>query len=73
MAPDQEYRSYLLRLWKVSDNHERWQAMLEKVDSGERRGFSSLQALFDYLQQVTHTPAGAQERRVNGEDREGEP
>ena len=67
MTSDRDYRSYLLRLWKVNDNHERWQAMLEGVEGGERRGFSSLQALFDYLQQVTQAPAEAQERRLNGE------
>jgi len=67
MASGKDYRSYLLRLWKVSDNHERWQAMLEGVEDGERRGFSTLQALFDYLQGVTQAPGEAQERRANGE------
>jgi hypothetical protein len=47
-----DYCSYLLRLWRVRDNGERWRAALERVEDGERRGFENLEALFAYLSQV---------------------
>jgi hypothetical protein len=36
------YQSYLLRLWKVNEGEEGWQASLESVHSGERRGFADV-------------------------------
>ena len=63
------YRSFLLRLWRVKPDGEGggWRASLESVGSGELHGFTSLQALFDYLPQLTQA-AGAQERRLDGEE-----
>ena len=44
------YQSYLLRLWRVADDERPvWRASLEHPVSGERRGFSSLEALFIFL------------------------
>ena len=63
----QDYRSYLLRLWKAREDHETWRASLERVDTGERRGFASLGALYEFLQAVTGDVPGTQERRVDGE------
>ena len=45
------YLSYLLRLWQAPGRGEpRWLASLEVPGTGERQGFSSLQALFTYLE-----------------------
>jgi len=44
------YQSYLLRLWRVAnDGQPIWHASLEHPTSGERRGFSGLEALFMFL------------------------
>lgn len=44
------YLSYLLRLWRVADDERPvWHASLEHPVSGERRGFSGLEALFMFL------------------------
>ena len=62
------YRSYLLRIWQVREDHEIWRASLERVGSDERRNFASLQALFDYLEITTQNPLGAEEGSVDEED-----
>jgi hypothetical protein len=49
---NQDYRSYLLRLWRVRDDGERWRIALESVEDGEMRGFDDLEALIDYLRQA---------------------
>jgi hypothetical protein len=51
-AGTQDYTSYLLRLWRVRDDGERWRAALERVEDGERLGFEDLEALFTYLRQA---------------------
>ncbi len=43
-----EYRSYLLRLWRLGDAAP-WQAMLEQVGSQERHTFGDLESLLDFL------------------------
>jgi hypothetical protein len=48
----QDYRSYLLRLWRVRDDGERWRVALESVEDGQRRGFEDLEAFFAYLRQA---------------------
>jgi hypothetical protein len=62
MEPHARYRSYLLRLWQAPGRGEpRWLASLEVPGTGERQGFSSLQALFSYLEvqaQEDEAPAG---------------
>jgi hypothetical protein len=47
------YQSYLLRLWRVNEDEEGWQASLESVHSGERRGFADLELMFDFLRRQT--------------------
>ena len=52
MRPEtSHYRSYLLRLWRVRDDGERWRIALERVEDGERHSFENLEALLDYLRQ----------------------
>jgi len=46
--------SFLLRLWQAE--HEgalMWHASLESAQTGERRGFASLAALYAFLEQET--------------------
>ncbi len=50
--PDKKpvYLSFLLRMWQTNDNGRQvWRASLEQPGSGERRGFASLDALFEFL------------------------
>jgi hypothetical protein len=50
------YRSYLLRLWQTKSGDELiWRASLEDSQTGERRGFASLDALFTFLRQQAET------------------
>ena len=72
MTKDQpEYVSYLLRLWRGSGEETAvWRASLESPHTGERRGFASLDELFDFLRQQTGVSSdssegsrGARERR----------
>jgi hypothetical protein len=52
----ERYVSYLLRLWKTTSGDKVvWRASLENSQTGERQGFASLDALFDYLRQQTET------------------
>jgi hypothetical protein len=45
-----EYLSYLVRLWRVDDGEEpAWRATLKSSQTGQQVGFSSLEALFDYV------------------------
>jgi hypothetical protein len=48
-----DYRSYLLRLWRVDDGGGDWRASLESAHTGERRGFATLDALFDHVRSLT--------------------
>jgi hypothetical protein len=47
------YQSYLLRLWRAKQGEEGWRASLESAQTGERRGFATLDALFDYVRSQT--------------------
>ena len=61
MAQEQpDYLSYLLRLWRVSGDarsHREgkavWRASLKNPQTRERKGFASLDALFDFLREQT--------------------
>lgn len=45
------YRSYLLRLWRRSPSSPaNWLVSLEDTKTGERTGFTDLNALLQYLQ-----------------------
>jgi hypothetical protein len=47
-----KYLAFLLRLWQVEENGCRvWRASLEDPDTGERRGFASLNLLTHYLRE----------------------
>ena len=46
----QRYLSYLLRLWQTDDGEEHiWRASLQSPGSEERRGFGSLEDLYEFL------------------------
>jgi len=50
MVRQRHYRSYLLRLWRVSGEETcAWRAMLESPSTGERRGFASLDDLCAWI------------------------
>ena len=62
------YLSYLLRLWRVSnDDRPVWRASLQSAETGERVGFAGLEALFEYLWQQTDV-APNQRKRIEGEE-----
>lgn len=46
------YHAYLLRLWRVENDGITWRAHLENVETGEKLGFASLEALMVYLQSL---------------------
>ena len=51
---EQDYLSYLLRLWRVSDEGRPvWRASLKSAHSGERLGFAGLEELLEYLRAET--------------------
>lgn len=60
MAKEQpDYLAYLLRLWRASEGGKvTWRASLESTQTRERKGFGSLDDLFDFLQQQTGAPPG---------------
>lgn len=49
-----DYLSYLLRLWRESDEESPvWRASLKSSRTGEKVGFGSLDELFAFLQRET--------------------
>jgi len=59
-----KYLSFLLRLWRVRQNdNDIWRASLEDSRTGERRGFAGLEALTEFLSQLTQ--GGGEERPKN--------
>jgi hypothetical protein len=47
-----DYRSYLLRLWRVKEGgKDVWRASLQDPQSGKRVSFATVEALFAYLQE----------------------
>ncbi len=47
-----QYHAYLLRLWQEDETKE-WRALIEDAHSDARRGFATLEALFEHLRQLT--------------------
>ncbi len=48
------YLAYLLRLWRVDEKGKTiWRASLQSPQTRERRGFASLDDLFDFLREQT--------------------
>ncbi len=44
------YQAYLLRLWQAGDGDQpQWRASLEDPRSGEVKGFSSLEEMFEFI------------------------
>ena len=57
------YKSYLLRLWTAThDGEPVWRASLQSTTTGQRRGFSDLESLFDYLAALAVGEKAAPER-----------
>ena len=50
-----DYYSYLLRLWRTGEGHP-WRGSLEDAETGERVGFSDLEALVQFLREQTRSP-----------------
>jgi hypothetical protein len=44
-----EYKSYLLRLWRSGDGRSPWRASLEDSQDGGRHGFATLEHMFAFL------------------------
>ena len=63
-----DYVSYLLRLWRTSKENP-WRASLEDPRTGERVGFGSLEALWEFLQEKTEAtlPKNATEANLEVE------
>lgn len=61
MKEQPDYLSYLLRLWRVSDGGQAviWRASLESPHAGERKVFTSLDDLFDFLREQTDVSSGS--------------
>jgi hypothetical protein len=56
MTAARDYEAYLLRLWRVySEGKATWRAFVENAHTGERKGFTNLDDLFDFLRQQTGT------------------
>jgi hypothetical protein len=64
-----EYRAYLLRLWRIENDGGCWRARLENVETGEAQGFASLEMLIEFLQGLDDE--GAALGRANIEDKDG--
>jgi hypothetical protein len=68
-AEQSAYQSYLLRLWRVKEGEEGWRASLQSAQTGERRGFATLDALFDYVRSRTRVGSSVQScGQGDGED-----
>jgi hypothetical protein len=65
-----DYQSYLLRLWRAKEGEEGWRASLESAQTGERKGFATLDALFDYVRSRTRV-ALSECSRGEGDARDG--
>lgn len=59
-----DYRSYLLRLWRVSDDEKpAWRALLKSAHTGRQVGFGTLEELFEFLQSQTRLVAELDQTR----------
>ena len=65
-----DYQSYLLRLWRAKEREGGWRASLESAQTGERKGFATLDALFEYVRAQTRagpSPTWCGDGDVKGE------
>jgi hypothetical protein len=53
-AKNNQYQSYLLRMWRNSDGN--WRALLVSIPTQERRHFASLPELFNFLNEQQVSP-----------------
>jgi hypothetical protein len=63
-----DYRSFLLRLWREGGADQPWRASLEMPVTGERRGFASVDALFDFVRLQLAAPADGAASVAYGEE-----
>ena len=62
MTAERDYEAYLLRLWRVySQGKAAWRASVENAHTAERKGFTNLDDLFDFLRQQTGTSPDSDE------------
>lgn len=48
-----EYQAFLLRIWRSNEtSDDGWRASLESVETGAKRGFSTLEELFAFLTEL---------------------
>jgi hypothetical protein len=47
-----DYKAFLLRVWR-EDDLSGWRALLEDPHTGQSIGFSSMQMLYEYLEENT--------------------
>jgi hypothetical protein len=58
-----KYLSYLVRLWRASDDEEpTWRAVLKSSQTGQQVGFGSVEALFDRLRREAGLERGKKEQ-----------
>jgi hypothetical protein len=66
-VPEQpDYHSYLIRLYRQKNDPVAWRVSLENVQTGERRGFATLQGLYEFLNRVTRGAQEVPERNASG-------
>ena len=64
------YLAYLLRLWRVKEEGKTtWRASLQSPQTRERRGFASLDTLFDFLRQQTDASLDSGSEQLDHDDR----
>jgi hypothetical protein len=62
MTAERDYEAYLLRLWRVhSEGKTAWRASVENAHTGERKGFTNLEHLFDFLRRQTGASSDSDE------------
>jgi hypothetical protein len=61
----QRYLAYMLRLWQTGKGRKAWRASLENAHNGTRQGFTSLDALFAFLEERIDPGAPATPGRSN--------
>ena len=67
MEEQPNYISYLLRLWRADGEGEaKWRASLESPHTGERRNFTSLDALFAFLRKQTGVSSATKNAGAEG-------
>ena len=67
----QQYRSYLLRLWRIRTSHGyTWRATLQDTRTRQTQGFPDLAALAEYLLHLEDAHAGGMLETLDTEERQ---